>query len=850
MNSALLEQTKITKTITDPINAQRPLSPGWLIVVSMLGGGIAAGCYAGMILKQYGKTQQAVITASVTVTIGLIFLILCTFWETDWYWTSLAMQLVHATIGIALFLFIKNACKKIAPPPKRSSTVRSGFSREIAGAGAGFILMLFFAPICTAVYIFGMDQLFSNYISIAADNSECLLILFAYVSLCTIAGIFGGGIWVRLRNTTQISDILTALACYFIAFFSLAFGLEITMVLPSFQAASASGKDYMGVVGPIVFIQVLFNSWWSILLAYYITAPDTMLPKLKRISHAVVLQLSISIVLSISLGGTTDLFLFLGKAFERQAHIKQALYCYEKGLTKKPNEKTAGWMQFQVAMLNYKKGELNAAQDGFRRVVAKYNEKDELTKKAGYFLQRLKSVNATKRIVLPGIETRTKYRGTYCVPNSLALVMRHWGMKVNAGEIGSAITGLSKGTYTVDQAWFAYDKGLRHDFLPLAELDDIKKCIDAGFPVMVYVPMHVFVIFGYDETLSTFVTYDVATHDIWVDYIQNDFVKSWKRQASTLVLVYPDDKKENLPVSIRTRMQELSNNYLHFEAHFFDTLSSRMALGQLMKAAGSDGKFFHPIITMYNEYPGLRDSLNHRYDSSIVAQSIYNFFSRNYDEGTHLWGQINDEDYAYPDWALQYAVNYLIGTRQFAVAESLITGIGNKGQVSAEMVALNGMIDIATGRLVQGLDRIKQSESSDFTLYKGLADLKLKNQTEAAGNFADELANYMSNDDQEYSSDKPLYTLDRFGYPSFALANELSRNLPTLGESRKVIVSGWENLIYTAPFDSATAAVLSAEYSSQLQSLKKDDDPYKYEQIKVKKSLMEERKKRYSLSSF
>ena len=65
-------------------------------------------------------------------------------------------------------------------------------------------------------------------------------------------------------------------------------------------------------------------------------------------------------------------------------------------------------------------------------------------------------------------------------------------------------------------------------FLPMAGLKDIKECIDAGFPVLVYVPAHVFAIFGYDEALDTFVTYDIATNDVWVEYLQKDFIKAWK----------------------------------------------------------------------------------------------------------------------------------------------------------------------------------------------------------------------------------------------------------------------------------------------------------------------------------
>lgn len=112
----------------------------------------------------------------------------------------------------------------------------------------------------------------------------------------------------------------------------------------------------------------------------------------------------------------------------------------------------------------------------------------------------------------------------YCVPDSLALVMRYWGKDVSAGAIGRRITGLGKGTIVVDQRWFAEQQGLRHDFLPLAGIEDIRRCIDAGLPVLVYVPAHVFAIVGYDDVLETFVTYDVATRDIRQEYLQNDFL--------------------------------------------------------------------------------------------------------------------------------------------------------------------------------------------------------------------------------------------------------------------------------------------------------------------------------------
>jgi hypothetical protein len=847
----------------------RPLHPGWLIILALLGGGIASGLCAGIILKRCGKPKEGLIVAAAASIAGCALLVFCILWEIEWYWTSLVMQAVHGAIGIVLFIVIKKPYQQTcaALPPRRPPA--KGISHEFAGAGAGLLTMLFFAPLCISLFILIIDHLFSDFIPIAADNIESLGLLFSYCSTCMMAGTVGGWLWVRFRASTETRDALAAAIAFLWAFCTLLFGLEITMALPAFQAAPASGNGYMKILGPIITIQFLFASWWSLLLCFYITVPPRTLGKAYRACQVLVLHLLIAVVFSISLGYPADLFLFLGKQFERHAHIGPALDCYEKGLSKQPNEQTSSWLQFEVALLSYKQGSIAEAEDGFRRVVAKYNANEELTKKAGYFIERLKMVPRKPhgaRVVLPGIETRTSYQGSYCVPNSLALVMRYWGIKTDAGKIGRAITGLSRGTYAIDQAWYAIDKGLYHDFLPCATLDDIKRCIDSGFPVMVYVPMHVFVIFGYDDVLSTFVTYDVATHDIWVDYIQRDFIKSWKRQASTLMLVYPREKRASLPEPVRKRLDESGDSYLHFQAFFFDTLSSHTVVSHLKKAGGNKGTFFFPVAMLYNDCPGLRDSLLNWYDSKVVAQSIYDFFAHDYDEGAHLWGQINDQRWTLPDWALNYGITYLVGNGQAGLAENLIDRIDDEGPVSDEMVATEGMIDLSKGRFVNGIDRIKQTQEKDFAFYQGLANMKIRNPSEAVSNFADRLQNWrwegQWNDyyeDAQRIAGESYYqntsyvmqlAFDRFGYPSLALASKLLQKFPALGESRENIVSEWEDFIHLAPFDSSTAGALSAEYRAHCKLLDKEHDVYKYERLLEKQTLMDERRKRYSISAF
>jgi len=301
---------------------------------------------------------------------------------------------------------------------------------------------------------------------------------------------------------------------------------------------------------------------------------------------------------------------------------------------------------------------------------------------------------------------------------------------------------LSSGTYAVAQKWYAEQQGFRFEFLPLAGVADVKQAVDAGFPVLVYVPAHVFVIIGYDEALETFVTYDVATQDVWVEYLQQDFIKAWKRQATTLVLVYPPDKEERIPANLRQRMARLSDDYLHFQLHYFNAPAGEVSVAQLERAAGHNGELFFPVTILDADYPGLRPALDTKYDPNVVATRIETYFGNDFDEGIHLWGQYHSERRGSEDWALTYAFKYLIAHRRFDLAEKIASRIDEEGQLSDPALADMGMIDLGLGRLREGLDRLERADESGRALYAGLALEKLGDAQGAVRKLASAISGY------------------------------------------------------------------------------------------------------------
>ncbi len=823
------------------------LSPGWIIPVAIFTSLAIAGPLAGMIFYQRNQRKKGILTALITFIIGIIVLFTCFFWKIEWYWVALLLSLFHMSTGVLLYLFTKKTIVK----DKIKQVVRneySGYQREITGALGGFIASLIIGPLAIINYMIITDRLFSTYMPIIFTDESALGWLYYYGFLCSIAGIVGGAIIAKVKPKITVFQTFYYAIIYYWSFLTLTFWLQILVGLPSFNARAATGKSTYDVIAPLAIYLFLFGVLWALCLMFYSSSVIKKRERLWRLIHIPLVNLAAVIVFSITFGFGSEIFLFLGQHYERHARGDESLLYYEYGLMKAPQKKAASYLQYRIALLNYKAGEVYKATNCFRRVITKYNANNELVKKANYFLKRLSRIEKKERVVLPGVDTRTEYKGSYCVPNSLAFVMKYWGKNVSPRTIGKTITGLSRGTFIVDQTWFALKEGFCHEFLPLAEADDIKKFIDAGFPVLVYVPAHVFVIFGYDETLSTFVTYDVATHDVWVEYIQRDFIKAWKKQAATLAVVYPPEKKSDIPSLQYKKLYHLSDQYLHYQLHFFDTLSSGFSIAHLKKAAGENGDFFFPIVTLYMDYPGLRDEITEQYKIKKISNAIFSFFSSNFDEGTHLWGQYHNEDWALPDWALNYGISFLIAHRKYKLVEKLITHIDEKGRITNNMLGVLGMVDIAQGKFNSGLDRLHRIEKADYNFYIGLLQLQTKDIHD--GVRALSVALKHETNTIRYKSGSLHLNFDEYGYPLLPLAHYALDKVENFGQSKEELQKHWEKWLEKSPYDITAIKALSRIYQQTLNNLPPKKERELYNTISNKYQLMQKRLKRYDLKYF
>jgi hypothetical protein len=725
MSQSIQQNNRVS---ADTSRGAYPLAPGWLVPVTLVAGLAASGPLAGACLYRYGYRRTGWVLGALTGLLGLLFFVIMILWNTDWYWAAITLTGFHLLGGVSLFFVLRRPHQIFRNHNPCPVIKRGSYRQIITGIMGGAFISILLGIMFAVFYLIFIDRLLSTFIPVTFEDSIAEYKVFTCIFFFLLSGIIAGGLLGRFKPRISAGQIISCGLMLGWAYYSWLMAVECTIAVPGFQAGAATGGGWSALIMPYYSGNLLVGIWWSVFLLFFMISPVRTKAKWGRVLQVAGINLAAGITLSITLGYPADMYLSLGRHFERTALTEKALWSYEHGLKKKPQARVASYLQYRVALLNHRLGDRERAKQGFRRVVAKYTANKALVKKANRLLDNLDRSPGKQRVVLDGVETRTEYKGGYCVPNSLALAMRYWGADVNARVIGRRITGLGSGTFIVNQKWFAEQEGYRHDFLPMATLDDIKRCIDAGFPVLVYVPAHVFAIVGYDEALATFVTYDVATHDVWVEYIQEDFIKAWKKQATTLVLAYPPGKYPLIPANIQSRLKNLSDHYLHFQLHYFDAPTASVSVPHLFKAADADGEFFFPITLLYSEFPGLRDAISEKYEPGQVINAIKEYFKENFDEGIHEAGQRHEGRWARSDWAFKMSLQYLIGNKHFAAFEELISHIGEEGKLSDGVLADMGMIDLARGNFEVGLDRLMQASKAKNPLYAGLANLKLNNE--------------------------------------------------------------------------------------------------------------------------
>jgi hypothetical protein len=131
-----------------------------------------------------------------------------------------------------------------------------------------------------------------------------------------------------------------------------------------------------------------------------------------------------------------------------------------------------------------------------------------------------------------------------CGPASLAMILNYWGIRVPPGDIAKEIFSDSAGgTLNIDMVLYAQGKGL-FAFQFKATIDELRKYIDSGYPVIVLVDYgfslyrvnHFMVVTGYNE--QGIIVNSGRNKDKFI--AEKDFLKTWGRADFWTLLIKPN----------------------------------------------------------------------------------------------------------------------------------------------------------------------------------------------------------------------------------------------------------------------------------------------------------------------
>ncbi len=594
--------------------ARHPLARGWrLAFLTWAASFGAGGLVLGLLCWRHGRRRSAMATWSVTAVLCVGFLL--ALWHMEWPWQRWAWVFlaINGMAGI-MYAFAANRL----PSPSRPAPDWSLWSPQVFfGASMGFILGPAIGATAVLVSAVLLDPWFSTQVPVNAGLITLgIELIAAIVSLGFVGPVLGVCF---ARRYPEPSTTLVIRLCLSALAVSVIFLICQTLLFGtlSFQSVGMTHADILHV-GKRLLLWCLFLVG-VIPSTLWMAQRTSVLGAFRRLTICVAVVFLLHATWVIYLGLEGYGYLIGGRWAEQRGAVPVALQLYEKGLVARSTPMINSYLQYRVGLLSHRLGHHEQAMRAFGRVVTIYNANRKLVEEATDYQQNLKMQPAkSSRRVVKGVEAQmgTEYKSAYCAPNSLALVLGHWGYRVSPKQIGEAITAFHLGSSLVDIVWYTEQFPLRHRLVPFASIETIKGYVDRGIPVLAYLPGHVLAVFGYDEWLQTLVAYDTASWDIWVDLPIRRFEEEWKKTHRLLGIVEPAIRGEDVlrPPRVGPASQAQHLALLHdLLAREESLVNPRQARRHWEASLALEPSWFPGAIALYHDSPWTRSELGRRY---------------------------------------------------------------------------------------------------------------------------------------------------------------------------------------------------------------------------------------------
>lgn len=600
--------------------------PAVILIASLFLSAPGGAAVCSLALHRLGRRKAGGFFAALSALLIIAMAAAVWFINTRWYYIALILASFNLLFGLFCFAFVYKGFSRLQEENKAAGEpkFRGGIKRIIFGVLAGLALGYPTGALFGILYNLLSDSVLSTLLPInphafSADEFMMIMIFAMTFVGAVIGGIAGGLIReedLKMPFKLMVGLVLTS------AFLMFMWQFFVDMI--SFQSYGVSPHRAAPAAGALFpFIFAIFSVIGALIL-YSAAGLRAYVGKVLLVGY---LSLMLALTAVVYTGIISYDFLILGKAAERRADIRPALLLYEKSLNLYPSRYSASYLQFRIGLLLHKIGYDDDAEAAFKNVLTKYTANKEFARNAKLFMDRLGDGSRKgKRVTIPSVEARTEYRSAYCAPNSLALVFNYWNKHTTAKQIGTNITYTFFGTDMIDMFYYAENNDLNFYVRTDAKVSDIKHYIRRKVPVLVFVPQHVFVIFGYDSALDTLVAYDVATYDVWVDHPVSIFEKEWRKRDNQMAVILPRGREAAyMSASERKKAQRVSLGLFQYMLSYAmysprDGGNPSEQMKRLERAARLAPEDPSYALSLFSAFPDSRPSFASKYDVPAIEK--------------------------------------------------------------------------------------------------------------------------------------------------------------------------------------------------------------------------------------
>ncbi len=279
--------------------------------------------------------------------------------------------------------------------------------------------------------------------------------------------------------------------------------------------------------------------------------PRASLYGLRNAIVTIIIAIPLIILHTIVLSGyTVTVDLTVASILEDKQKLSSAKKLYSKTIPYIRHDRLLAALHHRQGVLNALNQDYETALSSFKKVMADYSENFEVYKKARryvYSFEKNKSIADMRRKIL-SVQHRTFEQSASCFPNSLSVILNFYEEKpVSTRKLSYSIKeGFDQGTFIWKADSFLMKNGYNLITTFWQNKETIISLLEANYPVLIYIPGHVYTLYGYDSRMEMFLTYDTAKSNRWNDTPFKDFQKIWMRGSFLMSVVVKKGDENNL----------------------------------------------------------------------------------------------------------------------------------------------------------------------------------------------------------------------------------------------------------------------------------------------------------------